>query len=275
MRRIPGRVHSLLSRQRCVRVSPSGVDGGVPQRFRWMAPATAEVIAASLQACEVHRFINPSFSGSISHRAGREEMLASDSDRELVVEILREQHIVGRLDSAEFEHRLERCLAADSHAELHAITADLPTLRYEPWVLHGSSGSPGTDPGGRAAVGRVRSVVRSLAGLVAILVLAIWALTGAGYFWPAWVWFGLALPVGLDVSLRWAWRRQVGVKRRAHVLWTLVGFLEGACVVVWLLTAMSGSVDYFWPAWPLLGFVAIAGSYSAVSLGASASGRSG
>ena len=120
-----------------------------------------------------------------------------------------------------------------------------------------------------------RSVLRRLAGVVAILLLAIWALTGAGYFWPAWAWFGLGLPVGLDVSLRWAWRRQVGVKRRAYVLWTLVGFFEGACLVVWLLTAMSGSVGYFWPAWPLLGFVAIAGTYSALSLGTSASGRSG
>lgn len=201
-------------------------------------------------------------------------MRASDSDRELVVEILREQHLVGRLDSDEFEQRLERCLTASSRAELHTITADLVTLSHESWALHGRSGSAGPDLGGRAAVRSVRSVMRSLAGVIAILVLAIWALTGAGYFWPAWAWFGLGLPVGLDVSLRWAWRRQAGVKRHADVLWTLVGFLEGACVVVWLLTAMSGSVDYFWPVWPLLGFVAIAGTYSALSF-ASASGRSG
>jgi hypothetical protein len=45
--------------------------------------------------------------------------------------------------------------------------------------------------------------------------------------------------------------------------------------VVWLLTAMSGSVDSFWPAWPLLGFVAIAGTYSAFSLGTSACDRAG
>jgi hypothetical protein len=201
-------------------------------------------------------------------------MRASDADRELVVEILQEQHIEGRLDRAEFEHRLERCLAAASHAELHAITADLATVRYEPSVLHGSSGSPGTDATGYTAVSGMRSVARSLAGLVALLVLAIWALTGARYFWPAWAWFGLSLPVGLDASLRWAWHRHVGGKRRAHVLWTLVGFLEAACVVIWLLTAMHGSVAYFWPAWPLLGFVAIAGTYSALSFGSSASRRS-
>jgi hypothetical protein len=202
-------------------------------------------------------------------------MRAGDSDRELVVEILREQHIAGRLDGAELEQRLERCLAANSHAELHAITADLPITGGQHWVPRGRYGPPGTDPYRRGTVRSVRFVLRNLAGLIAILLLAIWALTDVGYFWPAWAWFGLGLPIGLDASLRWAWRRQVGVKRRVHVLWTLLGYFEGVCLVVWLLTAMSGSVDCFWPAWPLLGFVAIAGTYSAFSLGTSACDRAG
>ena len=198
-------------------------------------------------------------------------MRAGDSDRELVVEILREQHIAGRLDSDELEQRLERCLTANWHAELHAITADLPT-RAQVWAPRRTPAPRLPDPGGRATV---RRVLRRLACLIAILLLAIWALTNDGYFWPAWAWFGLGVPLGLNVSLRWAWRRPAGAKRRAIVLWTLFGSLEGAFVVVWLLTAMSGSVSYFWPAWPLLGFVAIAGMYSAVSVDTSASGRSG
>lgn len=199
-------------------------------------------------------------------------MRAGDSDRELVVEILREQHLAGRLDSGELEQRLERCLAASSRAELHAITADLPTRGDLVWAPWGRPGPRVPDPRGRATV---RRVLRNLAGLIAILLLAIWALTDDGYFWPAWAWFGLAIPFGLHASLRWAWCRPAGAKRRAVALWTLFGFVEGACVVVWLLTTMGDSVNYFWPAWPLLGFVAIAGMYSAFSLGASASGRSG
>jgi hypothetical protein len=194
-------------------------------------------------------------------------MRAGDSDRELVVQILREQHLAGRLDGDDLEQRLGRCLAAISHAELHAITADLPTRGARAWLPRGITGTPVADPGGRATVRSMRRVLRNLAGLIAILLLAIWALTNDGYFWPAWAWFGLGLPLGLDASLRWAWRRSRGAKRRAHILWTLFGFLEGAFVAVWALTAAGGSGAYFWPVWPLLGFVAIAGSYSAVARG--------
>jgi signal transduction histidine kinase len=200
-------------------------------------------------------------------------MRAGDSDRELVAEILCEQHHAGRLDSDELEQRLERCLAAKSQSELDAITADLPTRGAHRWAPRGRPGQQVADPDGRATIRGMRRVLRDLAGLIAILVLAIWALSGGGYFWPAWAWFGMGVPLGLDAALRWALRRPAGAERRALVLWTLSGFLEAAFVVVWALTAISGPVTYFWPVWPLLGFVAIAGSYSVLALGASASGR--
>lgn len=200
-------------------------------------------------------------------------MRAGDSDREFVAEILREQHLSGRLDSGELEERLERCLAAKSYAELRAITADLPTWGAQHRAPRGRPGPPGADPWGHPTSLSTRRVLQKLAGLIAILLLAIWALTHDGYFWPAWAWFGLGVPLGLDASLRWARRRPAGAERHALVAWTLFGFLEGALVAVWLLTAMSGSFTYFWPVWPLLGFVTIAGTYSALELGASASGR--
>ena len=51
----------------------------------------------------------------------------------------------------------------------------------------------------------MRRVFRQLAILVAILLLAIWALSGAGYFWPAWVIGGWGIGLVLhawDVFLR-------------------------------------------------------------------------
>ena len=39
-----------------------------------------------------------------------------------------------------------------------------------------------------------------MSGLVAFVVTAIWAATG-GSFWPIWVWFGLAIPFGLNARL--------------------------------------------------------------------------
>jgi hypothetical protein len=51
---------------------------------------------------------------------------AADSDREAVADLLREQHVAGRIDSDEHQERIERCYAAKTYADLDAIVADLP-----------------------------------------------------------------------------------------------------------------------------------------------------
>ncbi|MFY7066319.1 DUF1707 SHOCT-like domain-containing protein [Nocardiopsis changdeensis] len=56
--------------------------------------------------------------------AGR--MRASHHDRDTVVERLRDAAAEGRLDPDEFDERLERALTAKTHADLNALTADLP-----------------------------------------------------------------------------------------------------------------------------------------------------
>ncbi len=53
-----------------------------------------------------------------------------------------------------------------------------------------------------------RSLERRLAFLTAVLLAAIWALSGQGYFWPAWAWLGLGVVVLLDYAAGWAWRRR-------------------------------------------------------------------
>ena len=64
-----------------------------------------------------------------------------------------------------------------------------------------------------------RSLVRRMACLAAVLMTAIWALDGQGYFWPAWVWLGLAVPVLLDFTAAWAWRHPPGAVRRVACVW--------------------------------------------------------
>jgi hypothetical protein len=49
-----------------------------------------------------------------------------DREREAVGEILRRQHVEGRLDAVEFNERLERCLAAKTYRELDELIADFP-----------------------------------------------------------------------------------------------------------------------------------------------------
>ncbi len=51
---------------------------------------------------------------------------ASDAERSATAELLRRHHAEGRLDTDEFEERVERCYAAKTRGELDALTTDLP-----------------------------------------------------------------------------------------------------------------------------------------------------
>jgi hypothetical protein len=68
-----------------------------------------------------------------SRRSGpRDRQLrVSDSEREAVGEILRQQHVDGRLNSDEFQERLERCLAAKTYHDLDELVADFPQEEAE------------------------------------------------------------------------------------------------------------------------------------------------
>lgn len=55
------------------------------------------------------------------------DLRAADSDRESVADILRDQHVAGRLDNDEFQERIDLCYAAKTYADLDAVVADLPS----------------------------------------------------------------------------------------------------------------------------------------------------
>ncbi|MBA3263456.1 MAG: sensor domain-containing protein [Thermoleophilaceae bacterium] len=108
---------------------------------------------------------------------------------------------------------------------------------------------------------RVRS---SLQGCAALVILAVWALTGAPNAWPAWPLLGMGLAVALDAwgvlgnpparrsdfhgepNAR-ALQRRRGVRATAGKLAIVNLFLIG----IWL----AGGAGYFWPAWVMLGSV--------------------
>jgi hypothetical protein len=104
---------------------------------------------------------------------------ASDDERESTATLLRDHGAAGRLDVDELEQRVAAAYAARTHGELEALVADLP-------------GRPPARP--VVAPHRHR---HGWGGFVpvSILLIAIWAISGAGYFWPAWVmvWWGFAL----------------------------------------------------------------------------------
>jgi signal transduction histidine kinase len=99
-------------------------------------------------------------------------------------------------------------------------------------------------------------------GMVALVIVAVWALTGAPNPWPVWPLLGLGLVVALDA---WtvlgtpparrsdlageanprALQRRRGVRAAAGKLAIVNVFLMG----IWL----AGGAGYFWPAWVILG----------------------
>jgi Domain of unknown function (DUF1707) len=98
------------------------------------------------------------------------DMRASDAERETVADALRTHAAVGRLDPDELEQRLEHAYGARLRGDLVPLTADLPV---------------GPAPKPRRHQDREQRDVSPVIP-IAILLIAIWALTGAGYFWPIW-----------------------------------------------------------------------------------------
>lgn len=125
-------------------------------------------------------------------------MRASEAQREAVVDDLRRHAGEGRLDSGELEDRVEAALSARTLEELDRLRDDLPSPPESDFPEH----------------------LRVYLAVNALLV-AIWALTGADYFWPVWpiMGWGLALVLhGLCEAGRenvWASESRRAPRRRA------------------------------------------------------------
>ncbi len=109
-------------------------------------------------------------------RSGPQRLRTSDTEREQVAAILRAAMTEGRLTLEEGEERLGQVYAAKFRDELAPLTADLPD--------NGRQALAAT-PEAQAAT---RRGIRRHARFVAVLALfltALWALSGAHFFWPA------------------------------------------------------------------------------------------
>src|SRR5437762_12244724 len=104
------------------------------------------------------------------------EVLASDADRERVVDALRQHCTDGRLTLDDFEERLGEVYAAR-------------TLRDLDWPLR-QLPAPAPPPPPRPPRAPLNPHLKRWLAISALLV-AIWAFAGAGYFWPAWPIFWL------------------------------------------------------------------------------------
>jgi Domain of unknown function (DUF1707)/2TM domain len=138
-------------------------------------------------------------------RQQRSSLRASDADRERFVEALRQHHVEGRLTTEELAERTEQAYAAKFLGDLDALATDLPPLRppaaAAPGLPAGAGPPPYPRPPGRSRAAAKAALFRTVLwfGMISVLLLVIWAMTGADYFWPVWPILGFLFAVGWQV----------------------------------------------------------------------------
>jgi hypothetical protein len=105
------------------------------------------------------------------------ELRAGDDDRERIVSALHRHAQAGRLDPVELDERVEAALNAKTFGELEELVRDLPDETSTPGARAVASR--------RVAVAKLREHIGAWVS-VSVICVAIWAATGADYFWPLW-----------------------------------------------------------------------------------------
>ncbi len=151
--------------------------------------------------------INPLPSDVRASDARASDVRASDAERERAATLLRDHAAEGRLDADELAERVGRAYSAATRSELAVLTSDLPAIEPTPVRERRP----------------LRTVLRDELApfvLVNVLLIAVWAASGAGYFWPIWPLLGWGIGIVACGS---------GLKRGPH---HLVGGRDGrACSV--------------------------------------------
>ena len=93
---------------------------------------------------------------------------------------------------------------------------------------------------------RALTLQAAVSGFLGVMVTALWAMTG-GSFWPVWVWYGMAIPFGLNAALFGAAHVKPGRWRRFAFHGAVFSWVSVTLVLTW---AMAGSDD-FWPLIPI------------------------
>jgi hypothetical protein len=120
---------------------------------------------------------------------------ASDAERESTVTLLREHGAAGRLDVDELEQRVGAAYGARTRGELATLLDDLPARPRRAAVAPRSQRQ--RDHHGAHMHGDWSAFVS-----VSVLLVLIWALTGAGYFWPVWPIAGWGLALTMSTAPR-------------------------------------------------------------------------
>lgn len=127
----------------------------------------------------------------------------------------------------------------------------------------GTGEPPVTEPLRRASDPRAALVLHAaLSVLIGAACTLIWTLTGTGYFWPEWVWLGVAIPLALHAGMRWALEVAPGPRRWLAIQGALSAVIALTVIVVWAFVG-GGS---FWPAWTILALAVAFGAHALIAL---------
>jgi hypothetical protein len=134
----------------------------------------------------------------------RDRMRASDADRERVVERLRTALSEGRLDLGEYDERMQQAYSAKTYGDLDGLLTDIPVGQHP--VPAAGEAKP-KSPTGEWILHQWRGWVS-----VAVMLTAIWAISGFGDYWPGWIigiWAAVLLWRTLNGLMSGAPRREV------------------------------------------------------------------
>lgn len=162
----------------------------------------------------------------MAHQTPPGNLRIGHAERDRTIALLREHTAAGRLDLDEFEERVGRITTAKTADDLDAVLADLPRLpsqvpppqtwgpwgpagrgwtRQGEWTSQGgwaqpieayrppNPSPPGTWKRPASPAARTGWRVVPFWARIVVIMIAIWAVTGAGYFWPVWVIVPLAI----------------------------------------------------------------------------------
>jgi hypothetical protein len=126
------------------------------------------------------------------------DVLVSDAEREQCARRLREACGEGRLEVRELEQRLDRAYRARTRRELRVLVSDLPR---------------GTGRKVAAVADRIdRAVLKAHAFTFTATngsLVGLWAATGAGEFWPAWLLAPWGVLLAWHAGGSWSLRRML------------------------------------------------------------------
>jgi hypothetical protein len=107
--------------------------------------------------------------------AGGDGFRTGRADREQVIEALKAAFVHGRLTKAEFDIRAGLALSARTHADLSALTADIPAVPFVP---------PARTPARASTLTRRQPLAKASAGSGLCAVIAVAARWAVGHFDP-------------------------------------------------------------------------------------------